>query len=126
MNRKRNRVENLILRTERRINRHNPITPRLNVRQNMAAHIAKHSENGQVAMVYGGMDCDGARWDNRIERVPATVMHVERWANNYMDNAEGPQWWHIESPSEVHDLKPSMRDIALEAFENGHPFHLQA
>jgi len=83
--------------------------------------IHESTENGKVAVVYGGRDCDMSQWDNRVTLLPATFAHVNRWADDYMEGAEGPQWWHVEKPSSVEDLEASSRDLALEAHEDGHP-----
>lgn len=76
-------------------------------------------ERGKVAIVYGGVDCDMARWDNRVAIVQAIPMAVVKWEQNYHDNAEGPQWTRLSKPSRA-PKKSSSRDLALEAFEDGH------
>ena len=90
-------------------------------RQELSELIASKEQQGLVAIVYGGRDCDMVQWDNRVAVVPATVTFIERWVDIYMEAAEGPQWWSIDSLSEVRDLEPSRRDLALEAHEDGHP-----
>tara|TARA_R100001015_G_C4633966_1_gene199656 strand:- start:4315 stop:4761 length:447 start_codon:yes stop_codon:yes gene_type:complete len=83
--------------------------------------IHESAENGKVAVVFGGRDCDMAQWDNRVTLLPATFAHVSKWADDYMEAAEGHQWWHVEKPSSAEDIEESSRDLALEAHENGHP-----
>jgi len=93
---------------------------RLAERVRQQTRIAELAENGRIAIVYGGIDCDGGRWDNRVALVPATVVAVNRWIDRYHFNAEGPQWQTLARPSEVADLREDTRDLALEAFEDGH------
>ena len=98
----RNKVDSLALRIERK------------------KQLADLQEDGMVAIVYGGIDCDGSRWDNCVSLVPATITAVEQWAERYHAQAEGPQWQRLERPSVVADLVEDNRDLALEAFEDGH------
>ena len=83
--------------------------------------IEGHSVNGKVAIVYGGVDCDHSRWDNRVAIVNANVTSVNGWEKDYMEYAEGSQWFDIESMDYALSLKESSRDLAMEAFEDGHP-----
>jgi len=76
---------------------------------------------GKVAIVYGGVDCDHSRWDNRVALIDANVTSVNKWGNDYMECAEGSQWWSIESMDYALSLKRSSRDLVMEAFEDGHP-----
>jgi hypothetical protein len=104
----RNKVDSLALRIERK------------------KQLADLQEDGIVAIVYGGIDCDGGRWDNRVSLVPATITAVEQWAERYHAQAEGPQWQRLERPSVAADLVEDDRDLALEAFEDGHAHLLYA
>lgn len=85
----------------------------------IAERIKRLAEDGKIAIVYGGMDCDGARWDNRVAIMPAVLVVVLHWIDTYHEHAEGPQWQRIESPSRA-PKRSTTRDLALEAFENGH------
>jgi hypothetical protein len=89
-------------------------------RADLKARIGQLQESGKVAIVYGGIDCDGGRWDNRVSEVPAIPVAVERWHDRYEAQAEGPQWQTLEKPSVAADLIEDDRDLALEAFEDGH------
>lgn len=103
---------------------------RLSCRPACDDHIANHArfvervracvEDGMVAVVYGGMDCDCSRWDDRVVLLPAVPVVVDKWICDYHDGAEGPQWTRISRPSRA-PKKSTSRDLALEAFENGHP-----
>ncbi|WP_114947272.1 hypothetical protein [Microvirga calopogonii] len=89
-------------------------------RADLKAKISDLQEGGKVAIAYGGIDCDGGRWDNRVSTVPASPVAVERWYDRYEARAEGPQWQTLEKPSVASDLVEDDRDLALEAFEDGH------
>ena len=93
-------------------------------RQKMLARIHECAEDGMVAIVSGGMDCDGVQWDNWVTYVDASVAYVEWWERDFNYGAEGRQWWYIEEPSEAKYLEASVRDRTLEAFENGHPWSI--
>lgn len=99
---------------------------RLAARQTLAARIRECAEDGRVAVVHGGIDCDGGRWDDVVVILPATVMDVARWDDDFFDHAEGPQWRRLRTPSDAADLQASHRDLALEAFEDGHPHAIYA
>lgn len=74
-----------------------------------------------IAMVNGGMDCDCSKWDNAVSLVRATVKACDAWVEAFYSGAEGPQWFCVERPSVAAELERSSRDLALEAFEDGHP-----
>src|SRR5687768_10297818 len=72
-------------------------------RADLKTRIGQLQENGKVAIVYGGIDCDGGRWDNRVSEVPAIPVTVERWHDRYEAQAEGPHWQTLEKPSVAAD-----------------------
>ena len=94
------------------------------LRQNMLTRIHECAEGGMVAIVSGGIDCDGVQWDNNVTYVNASVAYVEWWERDFNYNAEGRQWYHIEEPSKAKYLEASFRDRTLEAFENGQPWSI--
>ena len=93
----------------------------LQQRAALAREVHRLAEHGYVAMVHGGMDCDGSAWNDRVRLLRAIPVAVEREVNDFYANAEGPQWHHLAAPSTVENLEPECRDLALEAFENDHP-----
>ena len=99
-------------------------TEKRQARQGMIRDIAEMAEGGKVALVNSGMDCDCSRWQNRVSMVKATVADVDRWVDDFYNNAEGPQSCYIERPSVARKLQASSRDLALEAFEDGHPYSI--
>jgi hypothetical protein len=92
----------------------------LTQRSTLKTRLAELQEEGQIAITHGGIDCDGGRWDNRVALVPATIVAVERWLDRYRAQAEGRQWQSLERPSVTATLMADERDLAAEAFEDGH------
>jgi hypothetical protein len=86
-----------------------------------AARIAQLAENGRIAVVENGMDCDCVRYTGWVTILPATTMAVEAWARREQSNAEWPWGFYLERPSEAAEIKRQSRDLALEAFEDGRP-----
>lgn len=82
--------------------------------------ITSNTENGWVAIVHGGMDCDCCCYEGNVSLVKATVKAVDAAVESLYVYAEGPIHWEIKSPSAASTVKSSSRDLALEAFENGH------
>ena len=115
----RNELKRKLKKMYRGFTRQNP--DRLESRQRLHSAINTYAENNQIAVVYGGIDCDGGMWNNCTTIIPANVMSVVQWEQDYYDNAEGQQWHDLAKPSEVQALESSSRDLALEAHEGGHP-----
>jgi hypothetical protein len=88
-------------------------------RQTLAGTIAKYQQDGKVAIVESGMDCDGVQYWGRACVVPAHVMFVMQWEENTEKWADGPFNWHLASPEE--EIEYGSRDRGMEAFEDGHP-----
>lgn len=92
----------------------------LNARAQLKLEIDAKAEDGQVIIVYGGMDCDGASSAGNKWPVQASVMAVNKVLDCIYDGAEGPMSAGIYSPSEAQKIKRSFRDYGMEAFEDGH------
>jgi hypothetical protein len=112
------KVRSLIRRLCRELNRNK--VDFLARRADLKTRIGQLQERGKIAIVYSGIDCDGGRWDNRVSEVAAIPVAVERWYDRYEAQAEGPQWQTLEKPSVAADLVEDDRDLAMEAFEDGH------
>ena len=83
------------------------------------------AEDGMIAVVQGGRDCDGEQWEGLVSLVPATKQAVEGHIQHNFEWADGPLWHHLERPSVAKGIPYSSRDLALEAFEDGHPHVLR-
>jgi hypothetical protein len=82
------------------------------------ARIAALAEYGLVGLSVTQMDCDCSQWST-LEAIPAQRVYLERELQRIYENAEGPVSWGLCEPParpEYHS-----RDLALEAFEDGHP-----
>lgn len=89
-----------------------------------AARIARLNtvaEDGKVAIMSSGRDCDGVQWRNQhLGLYPALYWAVSRVMDREYDNAEGPMSVWVERPSVTKKAEYSSRDLTMEAFENGH------
>jgi len=90
-------------------------------RARLASMISEYQENGRVAIVYGFIDCDMGRADGLVHIMAASPIAVSKWLDSFHEGAEGPQWWNLERPSAAGEITAEHRDLALEAFEDGHP-----
>ena len=92
-------------------------------RSELKQRIERVVEGGMVAIHKTGMDCDCSTWDYvEHERFRGVFAHEREW-QEYMDGAEGPQSMGFHSPSHYPEQSES-RDLALEAFEDGHPHYV--
>lgn len=82
------------------------------------------AENGKVALVRGGCDCDGVQYGGDVSIVKATVAAVDARVEHDLHWADGPMYHTIMRPSEARRVQRTQRDLALEAFENGHSHYL--
>lgn len=88
-------------------------------RARLKAKLADCSEDGMIAVVTAGMDCDCVRY-RRVKYIPTpTVMEWVSRENDEHRYADGPVNMYIARPSDEPEGHVS-HDLALEAFENGH------
>lgn len=87
-------------------------------RSHLADTIRRYQVDGQIAINYDQMDCDCAQWFSSV-LVPAHAMIVENHVQQTHNDAEGPVRWWLSHPDTR--VEYSSRDLALEAFEEGHP-----
>lgn len=91
----------------------------LAAKQKVIDAIRKYQVDGKVRLCDRFMDCDCAQ-STSWRDIPATYVHYEREVDEIYAWAEGPGTTWLESPA----TKPpaaEFRDLALEAFEDGHP-----
>ena len=90
-------------------------------RRAFIARIRNLAENGKVALVEGGMDCDGVRYSGKVRLVDATVAEVDAHIEHACNWADGPIHFSIEAPSVAEaEIEYESRDLGMEAFEDGH------
>ena len=86
-------------------------------------HNAKNlAENGKVAVVWGGMDCDCVSFEGSVHIVDADWRSLIAHIDSQYEGAEGPMHYKIIPLSQIEDIEYSSRDLTLEAFEDGHPY----
>lgn len=87
----------------------------------IAAQVNACAENGKVAVNYSGMDCDCAQFSGSVV-LPALPVAVRHYIDDALKWADGLLSHRVERPSER--ARPWSRDLAMEAFENGHPYSI--
>jgi hypothetical protein len=95
----------------------------INAKYELAYHIEKYAVNGKIGIIWDCMDCDCAQWTVG-QVVDATVMGLKHMIESAYDDAEGPISYYFCSPERAKKQKRTSRDLALEAFENGHPWSI--
>lgn len=83
--------------------------------------IANLAEDGQIAVVWSGRDCDGVSYAGEIRLVEANKDAVEKHINDTFAWADGPCGYVLMAPSAAEEIEYQSRDLTLEAFEDGHP-----
>ena len=94
---------------------------RLVEKENIISHIKSKTENGKVAVVWSGVDADCVSWGNRVDIVSSSYLQIEKMLNDVYEWSEGSIDFYYEKPSIAEKLTETSRDLAMEAFENGHP-----
>ena len=90
-------------------------------RVRLVAHLADIEVDGKVAQVSDAMDCDCTH-GRYVNHIPTpSPMAAMRWINAEYDEAEGPVRSHYASILEEQETGGKTRDLALEAWEDGHP-----
>lgn len=97
--------------------RHDPLAEKVE----FVRSVYDHQEDGKVALVTSGMDCDCSSWTGRVFLLPAVPVKVNQSIEKMYESAEGPITWHLTRPSMAQHIRETNRDLALEAFEDGHP-----
>lgn len=82
-----------------------------------------------IAIVWSGRDCDGTQYANDVQYVDVS-RNPKETVLNHIDgtyaSADGPCNFVLMRPSEASKLKRDSRDLALEAFEDGHSHNLSS
>ena len=91
----------------------------INERVELLERIQQATENGMVCYVSSGRDCDMTQFvHSRLIPAPSVVA-LSRDIDREYGWADGPIWCGVVKPSEAPE--DYSRDLALEAFEDGHP-----
>ena len=84
-------------------------------RQRFLSDIKTLAEDGKIALVENGMDCDGVQYSGRVHIVAATVAAVESKADSIGDWADGPFNLELAAPTVAEGIHYASRDLAMEA-----------
>lgn len=88
-------------------------------RAELKARIARNTENGLVALVESGRDCDCVEYCHSWLHNHLTPYLFDKIVNDTHSWADGPVHIGMCKPSERPEAYS--RDLALEAHEDGHP-----
>ena len=92
----------------------------LRAKWDLRARLEKHAVDGYVYVCVRQRDCDMAEWTER-HKVEATHTAFGAFMERLYEDAEGSVWWSWMTPEEYDNFQRESRDLALEAFEDGHP-----
>lgn len=81
--------------------------------------IDKYTEDDRIGLVESGMDCDCVQYCHGSEYPAMRAIQFQRQRDDMYEWADGPCNLSICRPSEL--PQNYSRDLALEAFEDGHP-----
>ena len=76
-------------------------------------------ENGKIAIFESGMDCDCSQYERTYHKKAMSVMEYIKYQNETFEWADGVVSVGYGKPSE-HPVESHSKDLAAEAFENGH------
>ena len=91
----------------------------LGTRQRLYDHIDRKTVDGKISLNQSGMDCDCSKFTGGSIEFTTPRRKIERTIDQIYNDAEGPQSVWIDYPSRKQTN--TSRDLALEAFEDGHP-----
>ena len=91
-------------------------------RVKIKALIDKYTEDGEICLVESGMDCDCVSYCHSSIRRGYSVMQFILEQRHMYEWADGPCNLALCPPSERPDNYS--RDLAMEAYENGHPHYI--
>ena len=93
---------------------------RINERADLSAMLKHAIHNGHVGVVRAGRDCDCVEFHYEHIRPVRPLMAEYQWMEQEYAEAEGPLSIAFRHPDAVDDGRFDSRDLALEAFEDGH------
>jgi hypothetical protein len=87
--------------------------------------IRDFAENGMIAIVESGMDCDGVQYSGIVYLVEANKAVIKAHIEHSLNWADGPMYFSLEKPSKAEKIEYASRDLGMEAHEDGHPHVLK-
>ena len=100
------------------------IHERINERAALGKRIAECAKDGKVTVEESGRDCDCVQYSGKLHRIDAHIMAFLKLERDIHDWADGPFSLSVIAPAEEKRTRFRSRDLALEAYENGHPHHI--
>lgn len=101
--------------------RHTNLHNAINERGAMVERFADVAESGMVAECRSGMDCDCSSYSRvHVMPVPASIFAWQRGEEYHRSMLDGTESVYYVKPSSVDGDSYHSRDLALEAFEDGH------
>jgi hypothetical protein len=93
----------------------------INERAQYRAILDRCVEDGKIGVLRSGRDCDCVSYDSsRIVDAPSGAVAFQREEDEHYSWLEGPESTSWAKPSQT-IVQYHSRDLALEAFEDGHP-----
>lgn len=89
-------------------------------RIHLAKRLAWFDCDGHVNVIVSGMDCDCTKYAHK-RTAPSDLDAYIRWEEDQYEWADGPMSIRIVSDEEAATFEGYSRDLALEAYEDGHP-----
>lgn len=86
--------------------------------------IVECAEDGKILVIESGRDCDCVEYHGKTMLCPANVRAFDRLHDEIAKWADGPFRLDIDKPSNRDRYEYRSRDLALEAFEDGHQHHI--
>jgi hypothetical protein len=90
----------------------------INQRAALKARIDRCAVNGKIWVSQAGRDCDGSQYQWRAYQIPATLLDYGKEEMRIYESADGPVSLCIHQADNLPE--PWSRDLALEAYEDGH------
>lgn len=86
----------------------------------------RNTIDGKIGVIVQGMDCDccAYRREYVTESWSSVAAFKKHWSE-HCDYLDGPETQNFCQPTEVEKCNNYSRDLALEAYENGHPHRIE-
>lgn len=76
---------------------------------------------GLMWVTESGMDCDSVQYSGHMHKCEATVAAFDKLYDEINEWADGPFGLYPITEEEKEEIRPTSRDLAMEAHEDGHP-----
>ena len=96
-----------------------PVQDVINERGSILAEASRFITDAEVGVIWSGMDCDCVSY-TRSSVVSANPIKLHKYIVDSYDCAEGPLSYRFVPVDVANKHQYTSRDLAMEAFENGH------